>query len=131
MDLVTILFAYVLYFLLVHWVADFVLQTEHMALRKSTSNYYLGMHVTVYSVTTIFAWWLLFLIVGLHATFLQYVEAYLAIFVMHFITDYITSRITGKYYKAKKTHEFFVTIGFDQWLHYAQIFIVFNYIILN
>jgi hypothetical protein len=131
MDLVTIFFAYVLYFLLVHWVADFVLQTEHMALRKSTSNYYLGMHVTVYSVTTIFAWWLLFLIVGLKATFLQYVEAYLAIFVMHFITDYITSRITGKYYKAKKTHEFFVTIGFDQWLHYAQIFIVFNYIILN
>ena len=131
MDLVTVFFAYILYFLLVHWVADFVLQTSHMALRKSTSNYYLGMHVTVYTVTTIVAWWLLFLIVELHATSWQYLEAGIAIFVMHFITDYITSRITGKYYKAQKNHEFFVTIGFDQWLHYAQIFIVFNYIILK
>jgi hypothetical protein len=130
MDIVTIFFAYVLYFLLVHWVADFVLQTEHMALRKSTSNYYLGMHVTVYSVTTILAWWLLFSIVGLDATFLQYLLAGTAIFVMHFITDYITSRITGKYYKAKKTHEFFVTIGFDAFLHYCQLFLVFNFIIL-
>ena len=130
MDIVTIFFAYALYFLLVHWVADFVLQTERMALRKSTSKYYLGMHVTVYSVTTILAWWLLFSIVGLDATFLQYLLAGTAIFVMHFITDYITSRITGKYYKAKKTHEFFVTIGFDAFLHYCQLFLVFNFIIL-
>jgi hypothetical protein len=121
----------VLYFLLVHWVADFVLQTEHMALRKSTSNYYLGMHVTVYTVTTILAWWLMFLFLGIHATKLTYFFAASAIFGMHFITDYITSRITGKYYKAKKNHEFFVTIGFDQWLHYVQIFIVLNYIILK
>lgn len=131
MDLNTILFAYVLYFLLVHWVADFVLQTSHMALNKSTSNYYLGMHVTFYTVATIVLWWLFFLIVDIHATSLQYLLAGTAIFVMHFITDYITSRITSKYYKEKKNHEFFVTIGFDQWLHFAQIFIVFNYIILN
>lgn len=120
-----------LYFLLVHWLADFVLQTEHMALRKSTSNYYLGMHVTVYSVTTILGWWLAFLVLGVHVTSWRYLEAGVAIFFMHFITDYITSRITGRYYKAKKNHDFFVTIGFDQWLHYIQIFIVFNYIILK
>lgn len=102
-----------------------------MALRKSTSNYYLGMHVTIYTVTTIVAWWLLFMIVGIHATSWQYLGAGVVIFVMHFITDYITSRITSKYYQAKKSHEFFVTIGFDQWLDYVQIFIVFNYIILK
>lgn len=120
-----------LYFLLTHFFSDFVLQTEHMALRKSTSNYYLGMHVTIYTVTTIVAWWLLFLVVELHATSWQYLGTGIAIFSMHFLTDYITSRITSKYYKAKKSHQFFVTIGFDQWLHYLQIFIVFNYIILK
>ena len=120
-----------LYFLLTHFFSDFVLQTSHMALNKSTSNYYLGMHVTFYTVATIVLWWLFFLIVDIHATSLQYLLAGTAIFVMHFITDYITSRITSKYYKEKKNHEFFVTIGFDQWLHFAQIFIVFNYIILN
>lgn len=130
MDIVSIIFAYVLYFLLVHWVADFVLQSEKMALNKSTSNYWLGMHVSVYTLTTILLWCLLFSIVGLHVTFLQYISAAMSIFVMHFITDYITSRITGKYYRDNKNHEFFVTIGFDQWLHYLQIFIVINYIIL-
>jgi hypothetical protein len=130
MDIVTIFFAYVLFFLFVHWIADFVLQNEKMALNKSTSNYWLGMHVTVYTLATIILWAILFSIVGMRVSFIQYVEAYLALFSMHFITDYITSRITGKYYKAKKNHEFFVTIGFDQWLHYVQIFTVFNYIIL-
>jgi hypothetical protein len=132
MDIVTIFFAYVLFFLFVHWISDFVLQNEKMSLNKSTSNYWLGIHVTVYSLTTITLWAGLFWVTGLHqfVKISQYVEAYLAIFVMHFITDYITSRITGKYYKAKKIHEFFVTIGFDQWLHYVQIFAVFNYIIL-
>ena len=120
----------VLYFLLVHWLSDFVLQTEHMALRKSTSNYYLGMHVTVYTLTTILAWLLYFLVVGIHVTPLKYLEAGVAIFAMHFLTDYITSRITGKYYKAQKNHEFFVTIGFDAFLHYCQLFLVFNFIIL-
>ncbi len=131
MDVVSVFFAYVLYFLFVHWVADFVLQTQHMALRKSTSNYYLGMHVTVYTVTTILAWWLMFLVIDLEVSKLTYFIAASAIFGMHFITDYITSRITSKYYKAEKSHEFFVTIGFDQWLHYVQLFIVFNYIILK
>jgi hypothetical protein len=130
MDLVTMFFAYVLFFLFVHWIADFVLQSDKMALNKSTSNYWLGLHVTVYSLATIVLWAGLFLLTGLHVSFIQYVEACLALFIMHFITDYITSRITGKYYRAKKNHEFFVTIGFDQWLHYVQIFTVFNYIIL-
>lgn len=131
MDLVTIFFGYVLYFLLVHWVGDFVLQTRHMAMRKSTSNYYLGMHVTVYTVTTILAWWLLFMIVGLSVSPWLYLASGTAIFVMHFITDYITSRMTTKFYKAEKNYAFFTTVGFDQWLHYVQIFIVFNYIILH
>ena len=120
-----------LYFLLTHFFSDFVLQTNHMALRKSTSNYYLGLHVSVYTLTTILAWWLCFSITGIEVSLWQYLEAAGAIFSMHFITDYITSRISGRYYKAQKNHEFFVTIGFDQWLHYVQIFIVFNYIILK
>lgn len=119
-----------LYFLLIHWVSDFVLQTEHMAKRKSTSNYYLGMHVTAYSVTTIFAWWLCFLIIGQEVSFLQYFLSFIAIFTMHFITDYITSRKTSKYYSDKKYHEFFTLIGWDQFTHYVQIYLVYNFIIM-
>lgn len=126
----TIVFGYILYFLFVHWVSDFVLQSQKMALNKSTSNYWLGIHVMVYSLSTILMWDILFLFLDLSISFLQYLSAFVSIFLMHFITDYITSRITSYYYKNNKNHEFFVTIGFDQLLHYFQIFIVLNYIIL-
>jgi hypothetical protein len=132
MGLMTIIFGYILYFLFVHWVADFVLQNDKMALNKSTSNYWLAIHVSVYTLATVILWAIFFWVTGfgVYVSLLQYFEAAVSIFSMHFITDYITSRITGKYFIAKKNHEFFVTIGFDQWLHYLQIFIVFNYIIL-
>lgn len=42
--------------------------------------------------------------------------------VCHTITDYFTSRLNTKLYKANKIHEFFVSIGFDQILHYVQLF---------
>jgi len=130
MDIVTLIFVNILYLLLVHWVADFVMQNDQMALNKSTSNYWLGIHVGVYTLATISLWSLFFSIVDLEVSFLKYLEAAAALYVMHFITDYITSRITGRYFRAKKNHEFFVTIGFDAFLHYCQILFVFNFIIL-
>lgn len=42
-----------------------------------------------------------------------FVVTYLA----HFVTDAVTSRISSYFYKKGDTHNFFVIIGFDQWLH--------------
>ena len=43
---------------------------------------------------------------------------------IHFPVDYVTSRLNSKLYQAGKNHEFFVSIGFDQWIHFATILLV-------
>lgn len=117
--------------LLIHWYSDFVLQTRHMATRKSESNYYLTFHVSVYSISTIFSWLVLFLMFNVDFTMFGLFLSFLLIFSTHWVTDYLTSRQTSKYYKAQKFYEFFNVVGFDQWLHFASLFIIYNYIILN
>ena len=120
---------YVLFILVVHWFADFVLQTHHMSMRKSSSNYYLTMHVTVYTFATIFLWALVLPLLQIHLTFNGIWLSFVAIFVMHWITDYFTSRWTSRLYKEEKYHDFFVVIGFDQVLHYTQLLLTFKYIL--
>ena len=51
-------------------------------------------------------------------------------FVCHTITDYFTSRLNSKLWEKKDIHNFFVSVGFDQWLHYVQLFITY-YLLLK
>src|SRR4051812_6679636 len=85
-----------------HFVSDFLLQTDSMALNKSSSNKWLVLHVLVYGIPfhIFFGWkYALFNVVA------------------HFVTDYCTSRATTKLYKAGQRHWFFVVIGLDQAIH--------------
>lgn len=120
-----------LFIIFVHWVSDFVLQTQHMSTRKSSSNYYLTLHVVIYSFATILGWALVLPLLGIHLYSGPVWLAFLLIFATHWVTDYFTSRRTSKLYKEEKYHDFFVVIGFDQVLHYVQLLLIFNYIILN
>lgn len=104
----------ILLILIIHWFADFVLQTHWQASNKSINFYALVRHTAVYS-----ACWIPLLV----SLFGGYgLLAIGSIFILHTITDYFTSRITSRLYKQSKIHGFFVVIGFDQWLHYLQLF---------
>lgn len=120
-----------------HFVADFLLQTNWMAVNKSKRWDALAAHVAVYSLFFALFWgWQFGLIT----------------FAAHFVTDAITSRITRRlwpfipvtgwkvdgvdYPKAyadkplyvdiengrdRSRHWFFCVIGIDQLLHYVQL----------
>jgi lipid-A-disaccharide synthase-like uncharacterized protein len=95
----------------IHFVADFLFQTDKMAINKSKSTKWLLLHCFIYAVCFIwagilFAWILFF---------------------SHFFIDFITSRINAKLYLNHR-HWFFSMIGFDQFLHASILIIAFNYL---
>ena len=108
--------------LLIHFLADFALQTHNQATKKSSSNWYLFLHVGTYSLV----WFL--------ATFAYTNDDLFALsfasitFVAHFITDYITSRMSKQFFDNQDFHNGFVVIGFDQLLHYIQLFATLEYL---
>lgn len=110
--------------LLGHWVFDFMLQTHWMATNKSKNNVALGEHVAVYvSGLCIIA----FLNAGYFNNFAFATAWVIVNGVLHFLTDYVTSRATSLLYKDENYHDFFVTIGFDQLCHYFTLFATFLY----
>jgi len=120
-----------IYIILVHWVADFVFQTRQMGDNKNSSSFWMLMHVFCYSGITLIGWSLLSIFTGLDISLINLLISFLLVFATHYITDYFSSKITHKFANEKKWYGFFTTIGFDQVLHYTQLFLIYNYIILN
>jgi hypothetical protein len=120
-----------IFLIFVHWLSDFVLQSRNMGERKGKDNFWLTLHVLVYSFATIFCWSLVFPLIKIPISAERMWLSFMIMFAAHWITDYITSRVTGNFYSQQRWYGFFTTIGFDQVLHYIQLFTIYNYIILN
>ena len=124
--------------LFIHWVADFVLQTHWQATNKSKNNRALTAHVGTYTLTWFVAFGLIVVIPhnyfgidtvpGATPANLKVLLFFPITFVAHWITDYFTSRWTSKLYAKGDYHNFFVVIGFDQLLHYAQLFLTIHFL---
>lgn len=115
----------ILLILFMHWVADFVLQNDRQAKGKSTSWNILLEHTASYSLI----WAILsFIYSGFTGNVLILLFAPIT-FIAHTATDYYTSKAHTQLWNDNKTHDFFVSIGFDQWLHYAQLFLTYYILI--
>lgn len=119
----------ILTIIFIHWFADFVLQTSKQAEGKSKSLKPLLNHTLIYSSVWIPVITFLFYVykVPLNNMFIPMLF-FLITFIAHTTTDFISSRMTSRLWKANKVHEFFVVIGFDQVLHYIQLFLTYWYL---
>jgi hypothetical protein len=106
------------YLLCVHWIADFVLQLDWMATNKSKSLVALSAHVLTYTV---------FLCIMMMPYVDNVVLFALINGCLHFCIDFITSKITSYLWSQNDRHHFFVTIGFDQWLHNVCLITTLSY----
>lgn len=116
----------IMFIILGHFIADFICQAEQWAVNKSKSNDALIDHTVTYSL--VFGAFFLFFI---SHDFVKVVTFITVTFICHTITDYITSRIVSKKFARKEfgspipNFGAFTMIGFDQVLHYAQLFLTF------
>ena len=108
------------YILLIHYLGDFVLQTDWQAKNKSSSNFALNRHVLTYSLTWFAASYIYFGNIGIAGMF------WLITYICHFATDYITSRAVKKQFEKEDHHTGFMIIGFNQVLHLLQLWFTFK-----
>ena len=104
-----------------HWVADFVLQTDWQAKNKSKDNFALLFHVLTYTICIFVCG--IFLLTELTPQNIKMWELWAFLNgVVHFGVDYVTSRINTYLWNKGRVHDFFVMVGFDQVIHYACLF---------
>lgn len=106
---------------LIHWLADFVLQTHWQASNKAESVLALSKHVATYSLVILM---FCFLELDIPTSFAFAIIT----FILHWCTDAVTSNIVKRCFDDKDFHNGFVVIGFDQILHYAQLLLTYNYL---
>lgn len=101
--------------LFLHFIFDFVLQTDEVAINKSKNNKILFIHSMMYSSI-----WFMF---SIHLGVLM--------FYSHFAIDFYTSRLTSYLWQKNDRHNFFVMIGFDQFIHVAILLWLFDMYVVN
>jgi hypothetical protein len=141
MDNKTLILALVI--IIWHWVADFVFQTEWQATNKSKNIHALLAHTLTYSLLWFpICMWIFF--DGFPLPIITSLAFVGTTFLLHTSTDFLTSRLNTKlvikirgeqissfekdknFLKALGSgnwHNFFVSVGFDQVLHYVQLFL--------
>ena len=114
------------YIVVIHFIADFIFQAEEWATNKSKSNFDLFKHVTMYTIIWSMAGLFIF------SDPFKYLIFLLVTFLAHFATDYFTSRIVSRKFANQEygspipNFGAFTVIGFDQVLHYAQLFLTYH-----
>ena len=125
-----------------HFVADFLLQTRKMGLNKGKSVMWLSIHVGVYLIALL-SFGLVFghNVVDPAEGMLPILEYCLLNAVLHWVTDFSTSKLSGwcylkmvKYQKegnTKKEHfwqyHFWSVIGLDQFIHALCLLLTYQF----
>jgi len=114
------------FIVVIHFISDFIFQAEEWATNKSKSNFVLFKHVAEYTIIWSVSGLFIF------SDPFKYLIFLLVTFVSHFTTDYFTSRIVSRKFANNEygspipNFGAFTVIGFDQVLHYGQLFLTYH-----
>ena len=117
----------ILVILTIHWIADFLCQNRWMAMNKSKAWIPLIAHTGTYTAVTIAGWMLTGITWGV--PYVKVAQMVIITFTTHTIIDYFTSRVQASYWRQEKYMQFFTSIGFDQLLHYIQLFVMYYFLV--
>jgi hypothetical protein len=119
----------IIFLVVIHFICDFVLQSRQMAKNKSSSLKWLTVHVVTYA--TGFAI-LLALMSDLMVLGPMLITFVVINALLHFLTDFSTSRTTSFCYKQMKEQEsdswehlFWIVIGLDQMFHIVTLILTY------
>lgn len=111
-----------------HFVFDFIFQDTKWAVNKSHSFVSLLKHVFVYSLMMSLVMFFLLDLTGV-------IMFFIITFSFHLFTDYYSSKVISNMFKKKQFGTSipnlgaFSFIGFDQFLHYLQLFLTYYLLI--
>lgn len=110
-------------FILAHYVGDFFFQSREIAVKKSSSVLALSIHVAIYAATL--------LAFSFLVDFTSYQRAVFIIYngLLHWIVDYITSRISAKAWEKGNMEKFWDTIGLDQFFHIYTLYYLYGVLV--
>jgi membrane-bound metal-dependent hydrolase YbcI (DUF457 family) len=108
----------VLSLLVAHFIGDYVLQSDKMALGKSKGFKPLVFHIFVYSIA------LFFFAIGLAASWKAALSYVIFNGLCHMVIDFVTSRAASYEWANENRHNFFVILGLDQLAH--QLCLIFT-----
>lgn len=113
--------------LFLHWIGDFIAQSNWMAINKWEDDGALTLHVFIYSVILMVG---VIIMTNSWYSMWCYLGFFSITFIAHLLTDGLTSLGTHHLSTiAKKTgnfRNFFILIGFDQLLHGIQLVLTYK-----
>ncbi len=116
---------FIVLILFIHFVADFICQSDRVATGKSKDIVILTEHIVLYGSVLLVA------IAIINFTYYKFNDLGLYVGVnmgLHLITDFFTSKLTTYLWVKEKRHWFFVVIGLDQFIHTATLILTLKYL---
>jgi|SaaInlV_100m_DNA_2_1039680.scaffolds.fasta_scaffold06613_10 hypothetical protein len=119
----------IIFLVVMHFICDFVLQSRQMAKNKSSSLKWLTVHVITYATgfAILLALMSDFMVIGSMLITFVVINA-----LLHFLTDFSTSRTTSFCYKQMQEQEsdswehlFWIVIGLDQMFHIVTLILTY------
>ncbi len=123
----------IVFLLTLHYVADFLCQTREMATKKGSSILWLSIHVLTYTFCFggVFGFYLLWSESMSDKSVMEINTFIILNGILHWVTDFLTSKLTSYFYKKENMYGFFSIVGLDQLIHATTILLTYNYLFIK